>query len=66
MAVCRSSRLLPLTRTESPWMEAETFILLSLSSLTIFFAWSVGTPWRTVIFCFILSPPIFSGLSSSR
>ena len=47
-------------------MEAETFILLSLSSLTIFFAWSVGTPWRTVIFCFILSPPIFSGLSSSR
>ena len=66
MAVCRSSRLLPETRTDSPWMEPLTFILESFSSLTIFLATSVGTPWRTVIFCFILSPPIFSGLASSR
>ena len=42
IACCSVSRSLPLTRTTSPWMLACTFSLLSLMSLTMSFAFSVG------------------------
>ncbi len=60
IAACRSSRVLPDTRTASPWIDACTLSLLSLIALTIFFASSCSTPSRTVIACFTLLPETFS------
>src|SRR4051794_6223927 len=66
IAACRSSFLLPVTRTTSPWIDAVTLSLASFSDFTIFFARSLSTPFFTVIFCFILSPPIFCASSPLR
>src|SRR4029450_7476492 len=40
MAACRSSFLVPVTRTASPWIAAWTFSLLSLISFCSLLAWS--------------------------
>src|SRR5471032_2292141 len=66
IAACRSSRLAPVTRTDSPWMLACTFILLSLMTRTIFFASSVSMPFLILMTCLTLSPPIFLMSPSSR
>src|SRR3990167_1471255 len=63
IASCKSSRFLPVTRTVSPWMLACTFILLSLISLTIFFASSISTPTFTSQPRLTLLPLTFSILS---
>ncbi|MNC87320.1 hypothetical protein D3C83_30370 [compost metagenome] len=47
-------------------MLAWTFCLLSLASLTIFFASSWSTPWRRAITCFTLLPLTFSMVPGSR
>jgi hypothetical protein len=60
IACCRSSRFAPDTRTASPWIDACTFILLSLTSLTIFFDRSCSMPTRIVTGCFTLLPETFS------
>src|SRR3990167_3049444 len=63
MAACRSSRLVPVMRTASPWMAACTFSLLSLTMPTIFLAVSLSMPCLTCTLWRTLSPPIFSILA---
>jgi hypothetical protein len=62
ITACRSSRLVPDTRTASPWMLPWTLILLSLIIRTIFLARSPVTPFLIVMTCLTLSPLIFSTL----
>src|SRR4029079_13727967 len=60
IAACSSSRLAPLTRTVSPWIDDCTFSLLCLIVVCSFFAVSASMPLLTASSWRTLSPPIFS------
>src|SRR5207247_150919 len=66
IAACRSSFFAPATRTASPWIEALSLSLESLTSFTMLFALSWAIPTRTVSGRFSLSPEILSTLPGSR
>src|SRR5439155_800217 len=66
IAACRSSFYALATRTASPWIEALSLSLESLTSFTMLFALSWAIPTRTVSARFSLSPEILSALPGSR
>ena len=66
MTRCRSSRLLPETRTASPWICDLTFGNSSRISLVIFLATSSDSPRRSPIRWRTLLPPASSTLPQSK